>query len=125
MGSLMNRISFILSAIIFLGILLSCSNISLRRSPESIQKNLIQETPIGSTYDDVIINLRKKELQWISIDGRQVDNIDSAKKFGRHINISLGQYHSFLLVTSVVVDYRFDSLHILEHLKVKKATDGI
>jgi hypothetical protein len=69
---------------------------------------LINETPIGATFDDVLVRLKKKKLQWLWIDGQQIHSIDSAIKNGSHIHASLGEYHTFLLATSVVVDYRFE-----------------
>jgi hypothetical protein len=84
----------------------------------------MKETPIGTAYGDVLPWLKKKKLQWLWIDGQQIHNVDSAKWNGSRINISLGEYHTFLLATSVVVDYQFDSTYHLESLKVSKATDG-
>jgi hypothetical protein len=112
------------AVLIALCILFSCSNISLRRSSDSIQSELMKETPIGTAYGDVLPWLKKKKLQWLWIDGQQIHNVDSAKWNGSRINISLGEYHTFLLATSVVVDYQFDSTYHLESLKVSKATDG-
>ncbi len=109
------KIMLILIIVLFLMTLFN----PLRRSEESIRRGILEYTPIGSTNDEV--------MQFIEEEYR---NKEIFYYGSGNVDVCLGKYRkyrdytSFILVTSVVVAWRFDKDFNLEEVYVKKYTEG-
>jgi hypothetical protein len=110
----------------------SCSSISSMRSEASIRSSLFRQTPLGSSYDDVSLFLKKK--QWLdeSYEGehsgfdkqdvRPPVTVGTSSLCGQ-----LGSYRMFpyFFETDVTAFWGFDANKRLIDIWVWKTTDGL
>ncbi|HEV8073435.1 MAG TPA: hypothetical protein VGP21_04820 [Opitutaceae bacterium] len=118
----MRKALWIISAIGIGLIAIVCFRIAtnpLRRSDAEIRSFVQTQTPLGSSYTDVLAYVKK--MKWDSPEAKDI--------FGKtevlNIQGKLGDYQGFPFVTWVFVIWKFDSSSRLESIEILRISDAL
>lgn len=96
----------------------------LRRSDNYLRGRFLNDTPIGTSMNDVISYIRKKEYRIVNISDSGFPDKNSKYVGYRSIRVDLGDYNT-ILTTNVTVFWGFDEESKLIDVRVWKTVDAL